>query len=836
MTLPEGQIAFVDNQVPALLAGEYAIEVHQQVTGDGVDAAYPHQQSMRVLGPHFTLDAGSVHACYPPGGSTADYTESLASIVLSRSALPWVISAGPGQEQAGPLVTPWLMLLLLTPEEIVRPVAGASPTGAHPVPLADYLTPGTGIVGPDFTPAQIKEFEADNPTGSSTLVVDIAAQAFTATAPTLAELPYLAHARDVDGDDSDLADKDDEGFYSVVLGNRLARGSDSGIYIAHLVSVEGFTTRLPPSLLPPDATTVRMVSLASWTFDGTPGHGNFPGLMAKLGVRTPILPTRQPVDPSPTQQVIAQAVAAGYVGLDYQTRFAERTVCWYRGPALPLLMEANPQPPYEASSQGLIYDPATGMFDVSYAVAWETGRMTLLSNRAVTTSLLGWLRRQQSTGHLVLERLRRARNGRSRVGAATSPSDLTQRRLISDRARSVLAARLSLGLTAPGGVGLFGAPTDPSGLRGLGVRLPGLRQRENPATGPSPAPVSPKVTASREPQVAATARDTDDPSLRQQPRAHALRNLLSSTTARSLLDELLEPLPDDVVEWLAQRTLLTGLPFTTIVPDARMLPAESIGFFHLDQNWTAALLDGALSVIDLSEWDSCLLDLQRAAIHEQVTQAAATHRARLVERARAARNERRVRSGRSPSRTHAVPPTTSPAPPPWSGFLLRSAAVADWPGLTVTAYGSSTGGEPLTMLRLDRVAPTVLVGIAGGVIQRVRIAKPPTALHFGVVHQEAKRSATGTAHDLVYLRGLGGRFAAGTQLPQDPYVTAQLRPDTAGRAVLQIAALQSEITSALVAAYQPDPVPQTPPVPSAAFGLQLMAGAEAELFIAGGGP
>lgn len=835
MSLPPAEIAFVDNQVPALPAGEYVVKVAQQVTGDGVDSTYPHQQSMRVLGPHFALDAGSVHAMYPPGGSTADYTGSLASIVLNGSALPWVIRAVSGQDEDGPLVTPWLMLLLLTPEEIVLPATGgASPTGVHPVSLAEYLTPGAGIAGPDFTPTQVQQFEADYPSGCTTLVVDIDAEAFTATAPTLAELPYLAHARDVDTDDGDLAGEDDDGFYSVVIGNRLARGSGSGIYIAHLVSVEGFSTRLPPLTLPAGATRVRMVSLASWTFDGTPGNGNFAGLMAHIGVGTPILPTAQPADPSPAQKLIADAVAAGYVGLDYQTRFGERTVCWYRGPALPLRMDANPQPCYAGSPQALIYDPTTGMFDVSYAVAWETGRMMLLSNRAVTTSLLSWLRRQQKTSQLVLARLRRAASHASAAGATGSPVDLTESRLISDRARSTLADRLSLGLTAPGGAGLFGPPTDPSGIRGMTLRLPGLDVSDKPA-GQSPAGT---VTPTRESGGAVAAGDTgDSQSPQRQARWQAMRGLLASPTARSLLNEVLEPLPDDVTDWLALRILLSGLPFHTVIPDARMLPAESIRFFHLDQNWTTALLDGALSVVDLCEWDSTLLDLQRPSIREQATHAAATHRSRLVERSRAARHDRRARSGQPPLRTSAAAAKVpDDAPQPWSGFLLRSAAVADWPGLTVTAYSSSTGGEPLTMLRLDRVAPTVLIGVAGGIVQRVRIAKPPTALHFGVVHQDAKDSPTGTAQDLVYLRGLGGRFSAGSQLAGDPSVTAQLRVDAAGRAVLEVAALQSGLASELVKAYQPDSVPQTPPVPSAAFGLQMVAGAEAELFIAGGGP
>lgn len=791
MSQPHGEITLVDNQVPALTAGQYSITVHQEVSGEGVNDSYLFTQPVSVLGPHFAIDAGTVHAVYPPGGSTADYTDALASISLSRAALPWLIPAFPDEDETGPSATPWLMLLLLTPEEVVT-VEDASPTGAHPVPLSDYLTPRAGIVGPGFTAAQVARFERDHPEGYTTLVVDVRAEAFTATAPTLTELPHLAHGRDMEPADGELSEDGVDSLTSVVIGNRLARGSESGIYLAHLVSVEGFTSRLPPFPLPDGATTVRLVSLASWTFNGTPGAGNFAGLVAKLDVGPLLLPTRQPGDPDAAQQLIGRAVKNGYIGVDYQTRFGEDTVCWYRGPALPVRMEPNRQPAYATSAQALLYDQDTGMFDVSYAVAWESGRMALLSNRSVTLSLLEWLRRQQRTTRLLFARLGRTRAGRPSLSPPNDPADLLAPRFVSSHARRTLAEVLNRDLTSPADPGSSGPQTGPGPPRAK--------------TGPAP----------------------EHPS----PLAHPML-AMSSPTARSLLQNVLEPLPDDVTQWLAQLVLLSGLPFTTVVPDSRMLPAETIRFFHLDQNWTTALVDGALSVVDQCGADTAMVDLHRRAIHEQVRSAASTCRTRQAQRARAMRDAHRVRAGRPPSRATAQ--TAPPDPPgrPWSGFLLRSAIIADWPGLTVTAYEDTAGTRPLSLLRLEKVAPTVLIGIAGGQVQQVRVAKPPTTLHFGVVHVDAARSSSGTAHDLAYLRGLGGRFPSGHQLPGDPAVEVPSRPDTQGRTVLDVNALQVELSRAIVGAYHPEAPPQEPPVPPAAFGLQLVAGAETGLFIAG---
>ncbi len=47
--------------------------------------------------------------------------------------------------------------------------------------------------------------------------------------------------------------------------------------------------------------------------------------------------------------------------------------------------------------------------------------------------------------------------------------------------------------------------------------------------------------------------------------------------------------PPDVVRFLARLRLLEGVPFNYLVPDATMLPLESIRFFYVDRNWLDAL-------------------------------------------------------------------------------------------------------------------------------------------------------------------------------------------------------------------------------------------------------
>ncbi|GAA4375979.1 hypothetical protein [Nocardioides caricicola] len=492
--LPVGDIEFYDNVRPALVAGDYQLSVQQTAAGDGISGTFDHVQSMQVTGPHFGLGATDVYAVYPPSGSTADYTLALANVVLSRRNLPWQIDP-----LGAPAGTPWLALLLLTPDEVVAPQGGSgpgaapSPTGAHSVPLADYLSPPAGTLGPAFSAAQVQEYEAENPSDLTCLVVDVSPAAFTAVAPSADELPYLAHARQVDTGDQEILGIEADGWFSVVMGNRLAQGSPTGAYYAHLVSVEGFTGYLPPATLP-QAQAVRLLSLASWTFNGLTSAGDFAQLMGDLDVGLLAMPTLVPDPQTAEEHTIAGALAGGYTAVDYQTRLGEDTLAWYRGPCLPVLMEDNPQPTYTSPEAALVYDQTTGMFDTSYAVGWQLGRLLMLANRNVVTSLLAWLRRQHRLTQTLLQRMDLV----GRHPGLGLPEDLAdlhelvEPRLVQTLARRRVAERLGRDLSEEGPGPLLGPPVDPSGLRRHLRRLPGLvsedfvrttlREGEDPTT------------------------------------------------------------------------------------------------------------------------------------------------------------------------------------------------------------------------------------------------------------------------------------------------------------------------------------------------------------------
>ena len=180
------------------------------------------------------------------------------------------------------------------------------------------------------------------------------------------------------------------------------------------------------------------------------------------------------------------ALKRGYVPLDYKPLHSTPTLAWYRGPLAPFPRQRLNRPAFDRADAALIFDDKNGMMDVSYASAWELGRLLALSSPAFAKGL-----------HLFVERSQNAAEFAKEI-----ESFLEQHR---------------------------SSFKDPSSL--------------------PPSPAKEKIT-----------------------------------------------IADELVEWIARLALLYPVPFQYLVPHTSLLPQESLRFFHLDDNWVNALVDGALSI------------------------------------------------------------------------------------------------------------------------------------------------------------------------------------------------------------------------------------------------
>ena len=499
MTLQPGEIQFSDNASPALPAGEYRIVVKQKVRlPDEFESPQPYrtEQRMRVTGPHFGLGAEDVVAVYPPAQADGDFSAALCHVILRDPSLPWRIAlrpaaaeqetdagpAGADTAEADPLVAPWLAILLRTPGEYLPPDSDEL-TGSQSVPLAGYLSPPDRVLGPDFTAEQRQHWLAEFPELHCT-VIDVTSEAFAAVAPLAAELPYLVHVRDVPAGapppvaaDSEPPDQQ----FAVVVGSRLPGGSRTGEYAAHLVSLEGFAGYLGDGV-PDGHTAVRLLSLARWTFTSTTPAAYLADLLLDLTIGVPRL--------VPPEGPLQRPIELGYVPADYRTRLGERTAAWYRGPCLPVQMRRNMQPIYPSAEAALVYDAGTGMFDVSFATAWQTGRLLALADRAFSSSLLGWIRDHHRLSQLLLERIALFQSYRQ-----LGPGDLLTTRLTGRLIRRLVTEKVAARLAGPDPP--LGPAGDPSGLLRHLHRLPGLL---------SPAEVDDVLRAGGDPHAAVADR------------------------------------------------------------------------------------------------------------------------------------------------------------------------------------------------------------------------------------------------------------------------------------------------------------------------------------------
>jgi hypothetical protein len=416
---PPGSIQFYDGYFPALDGGKYTIGLNQTVTApSGTPPQYGTTQGFEVVAPEFAIDPNVVHTAYPPAGATGVYDQQVPFVVLGDPSLPWERSMTPGAgapDSSDP--TPWIALAIFAEGEIELQQGSSNPVVTTTV--SDPLAPNPNVLKPQIPTANVSPAVL----ASQCQTITIPGTVFNAVMPGKDDLRYLAHTRAVSHpDEGDL-------LLSVALSNRLPLAQGAPLhYYAQLISVEASRTTLArtPSRSrrsrrgggPQD---VQLVSLYSWTFTSQPEAGvSFSDLVAGLIASERVTPAlRLPAAPSVRLPPPAVArIREGYAPLPFVTGAGEQTFAWYRGPFTPVVPRPLPQvgdPPVgvdEATSADalMIYLAKQGLFDLSYAAAWNIGRQLALADaqfaqtmsryRREARSALGRLAQRMAAPHL----------------------------------------------------------------------------------------------------------------------------------------------------------------------------------------------------------------------------------------------------------------------------------------------------------------------------------------------------------------------------------------------------------------------------------------------------
>ena len=396
--MPNGQengkreLVLVDACRPQLTAGKYTLTATQTLVVDSV--TWKEAATFWVRGPRFRLAADEIYSVYPPDGQTGPYHDTIPHVVFRRKTLPWerALDGQPTQPEQE-LGAPWMALLLLNDDEVadvafaVRPLRDLlKPTGGVNDgirrPDLDALDPWEDIGEPD---PQSDEVEQNVCTA-----MDVPGQLFRDLTPRLGELSLLAHARKVTADDKEDIAGIGDGWFSVLLANRVpVNPSDAARrYTAVIVSLEGLQDLLGDDEPKPLPAKVRLVVLGRWSFVSR--GENFEDMVRALAPPGRDMWLR--VQPEAVANDTARtALEGGHVPLPHRLRQGGRTISWYRGPLVPV-----PTVPeirnliYASADEALQLDADSGLFDVSYAAAWQLGRLLGMQAGAFATALFNW--------------------------------------------------------------------------------------------------------------------------------------------------------------------------------------------------------------------------------------------------------------------------------------------------------------------------------------------------------------------------------------------------------------------------------------------------------------
>ncbi|KAM0513228.1 hypothetical protein ACHAPE_008076 [Trichoderma viride] len=643
--LPAGQQELKSYWAPGLEAGkEHVVSVEQDIdpktTKNGSKKLHlTAEQGFFVDAPQFSLPDGSVHSTYPPAGYSDDH-RILPHIVLTDPHLPWERLGSPKQgtnaelrdkvrlmalgsgEPAVRNRVPWLGLLSfdqselrLPPEDLDKIFSETSAGVMKPVKhsstmtvnmsiadlwklSSDVITPVTSDLGPDtmkdsrgdfifVQPEIFKSFFSTWDEDNNRVIPQ------NNKADTL-QYQYLAHVRKINGSGMALAGVENTAVFSIVVGNRSGPldNETPTTMCAHLVSIEGVEDMAFPNN---SQRYVALCSLYSWNYTVLPPNTlNVPDAFEHLGSTLDVLRAPESITkplrdaPDKLRQRIASRLDDGYTMVKYRTQTGEPTVALCRGPFTPTHVPdlAHLTKSSNSSVDLQILDKELGIMDITYAIAWQTGRTMALGDE-VFTAALNRLRTAIHGPAMKTVKLRTIK-GINDISFRTRDEVLEDLPEMAQSLANIHIRRDDGGNFAPP---LPGQPFfSPGGAKKRWFR--------------------PKLGRSELPNLSFT-----DPDFEQNYRAAAIdvaRRLAGSKSEGLLYDETNDPVSTDwmiVLSWLVDKMFLSGVPAHSLIADPTYLGLESLRFFCIDKNWVDSMIDGALSLGNHS-----LVDDDRVAI------------------------------------------------------------------------------------------------------------------------------------------------------------------------------------------------------------------------------
>ena len=374
------KVQFIQHRQPPLDSGTYTVEVEQKVKTKQSDKipeqTFSKELTFYVDGHRFApLTPDVIYAVFPPAGNLGEYSNALPHIILKRGTLPWertIKSTDPD--------LPWLALLLFQESEKPEP---------QTIKLKELKATSGNTKFPKFID------EAGQNDEDVVTVIDVPKNILEKILPPEKDLTLLASVNQITNEKNESLSEP----LATILGNRLPKKGE--VSTVHLVALEeryNSGTFDYQGAGPNDF--IRLVSLASWSFTCVNSKHNFDALLKEIDREPDTLRL-----PSQNNHPAKQYLDLGYVPLHHALRQGDKTVSWYHSPLSTGQSQDNLTAPVAIADQLMRYDPNTGMFDVSYAMAWQLGRMLTLQNQPLAVEIFNWKRSKAQDLHQIQQQV-----------------------------------------------------------------------------------------------------------------------------------------------------------------------------------------------------------------------------------------------------------------------------------------------------------------------------------------------------------------------------------------------------------------------------------------------
>lgn len=653
--LAPGEARISSYQLPSLPAGEYSLAIDQTITtptNDLPKKAITATRKIEVLAPEWALSAASngdsdttnasdqeaavVLSVFPASGQVAPYFRTLPHMVLRDAQLPWARMVSMQTTNQNNSI-PWFALVVFSADELELDAtdssayfreAGASINNTLgwdvTVDKMDKIkAPGLA----DFIPEPL---ELDLKAKTNTSLIAVKADVFRKLFPpkpkttTFDVSPYrfMSHVRTVPTEGTlsagIVADNDHDPklagtqTLSIVVCHRLG---PTGIQVptpvlTHLVSLQGIDGTDVGVIK--DKKHVLMTSLFSWTYTALPpGAPDVVSMLRYLGSDGKglrVLRTDMVNDPpqvkhaSKEEEIITKRQNDGYNLVRHRVITGEQTAAMYRGPLTPTRV---PYPLHGKTSfqsnfgtDLQILDPNLGLMDISYASAWQLGKTLAMADPTFTAALS---RLRMLVHREALEKSRKKIVNTLRApilspaGIGASPVK-TRMSVFSDQNPHITyVPKAEIKSDMVDIVKALNGMNETVHQVGTAFSTNRWRRRE-------PLPHN-AINAAKE-----KGQERDDLTsllsthIYPQMPEHALLHMLDhADTPDEKGPYHYHTIPNNtdyavIQEWILDKLHLAGIPAHYYLPDPTYVPEETLRFFHIDSNWTDALVDGALSL------------------------------------------------------------------------------------------------------------------------------------------------------------------------------------------------------------------------------------------------